>query len=945
VRKVRKDGQGVEWVQISAEEVTKVANNGGKVAAHPSPPAPETSTSRGGGASGGSVAIGMVAAVGAGAAAYYMIQEGIVDAPELKAQLPFKLKMPEGMPEIKLPDNMPKVSDIKLPENMPELKMPDWMPNLSEVSFPKMPDGVPQMPQMPELPDGLADLKIPEISMPKLPESLADLKVPELSMPKLPEGFPEMPKLPEGFPEMPKLPEGFPEMPKLPERFPEMPKLPEGFPEMPKLPEGLSDLKMPKLPDVLSEITMPEMPKGMSDIKMPKLPEGLSDLKMPDMPKMPEGVPKMPELPELNLPEMGVADVKVPGGESIRSALASLPDWKLPSLPAFPSLPGFGGTKKAPASPAASEKAAPPAPPPPALEEEPKSSEVVGKEPVTHENVKESPAAQAPAPTLAANSKTDARAETDGPVENEGRSAADAQAEAKDIFSDPVELPAVELEPEPEPKSNQSSPAPDTASADGASASAPGGDEDGELESDPLEELLKSQSASPHDPPHPDPPAAPTPPTQPAPATEAPASSSQEESEREASKQDPKDVAADEEAEDPAEAARLQAVRDEWAEEEAERATEEATAPSTPPAPPAEEDEAKPATPLTAMEEFEREMMSKYKEDAELPFASFAMIFQAMKHQAGVDTAIFDKAMAAQKRQSQEEIDKLKQQLESANEIVDNLQAAYQKQVMDADTAIARTEATLQREKEDELEEQQLQMMLDAEEVNLKIRQEHLDAKIAERAVRMQAIDSMRMKVNALHSAFGDKLKAPMVSHKAHRMAVGSFALAATLQEGEPFARELEWLTQASEQDPLVLAAARAVPESAARSGAATRTMLTEQFHHMKQTIRQKCLVPASGGGMLSSAVARLAAALRVEEAPGVLSQSEGVEASLSTAQRLLADGHLLEAAALLEHTHASTAAAPVVAQWAKAVRDRVVAEQMLELLETHAAAIAVGLS
>lgn len=53
------------------------------------------------------------------------------------------------------------------------------------------------------------------------------------------------------------------------------------------------------------------------------------------------------------------------------------------------------------------------------------------------------------------------------------------------------------------------------------------------------------------------------------------------------------------------------------------------------------------------MEEFEREMMSKYKEDAELPFASFAMIFQAMKHQAGVDTAIFDKAMAAQKRQSQ----------------------------------------------------------------------------------------------------------------------------------------------------------------------------------------------------------------------------------------------------------------------------------------------------
>ena len=41
----------------------------------------------------------------------------------------------------------------------------------------------------------------------------------------------------------------------------------------------------------------------------------------------------------------------------------------------------------------------------------------------------------------------------------------------------------------------------------------------------------------------------------------------------------------------------------------------------------------------------------------------------------------------------------------------------------------------------------------------------------------------------------------------------------------------------------------------------------------------------------------------------------------------------------------ADTAAHPVVAKWAAAVKERAVAEQTLLLLETHAAAIAVGLS
>ena len=76
-----------------------------------------------------------------------------------------------------------------------------------------------------------------------------------------------------------------------------------------------------------------------------------------------------------------------------------------------------------------------------------------------------------------------------------------------------------------------------------------------------------------------------------------------------------------------------------------------------------------------------------------------------------------------------------------------------------------------------------------------------------------------------------------------------------------------------------------------------------------------------------------------------MLQKNDGVEACLSCTQRLLADGKLTEAAALLEAASANTAAAPVVSQWAQAVRHRVVAEQTLELLQTHASAIAIGLS
>jgi hypothetical protein len=79
----------------------------------------------------------------------------------------------------------------------------------------------------------------------------------------------------------------------------------------------------------------------------------------------------------------------------------------------------------------------------------------------------------------------------------------------------------------------------------------------------------------------------------------------------------------------------------------------------------------------------------------------------------------------------------------------------------------------------------------------------------------------------------------------------------------------------------------------------------------MKGTVRELALVPREGGGPLSRFVARTAARLRLAEAPGVL-PPDGVEGCLATAQRMLADGHLAEAAALMVRTTAAAAREPV---------------------------------
>jgi hypothetical protein len=82
------------------------------------------------------------------------------------------------------------------------------------------------------------------------------------------------------------------------------------------------------------------------------------------------------------------------------------------------------------------------------------------------------------------------------------------------------------------------------------------------------------------------------------------------------------------------------------------------------------------------------------------------------------------------------------------------------------------------------------------------------------------------------------------------------------------------------------------------------------------------------------------------ERGPSALAlPGDGMDRRLAVAQQRVLDGQLLGAAAELQAAAAGTAAAPLAADWARAVRSRVLAEQAAALLEAHAAAESASLA
>jgi len=317
-------------------------------------------------------------------------------------------------------------------------------------------------------------------------------------------------------------------------------------------------------------------------------------------------------------------------------------------------------------------------------------------------------------------------------------------------------------------------------------------------------------------------------------------------------------------------------------------------------------------------------------------------VFQAVEKMARLDAQAFDSVLKQTQNQHQAEVATLQDKLQAASMLTDNLTSAFEAKVGQMKAEEEAAAAAAEASRLAALEEQKAAMQAEAQAQANKERQD-----------RLSQIDTLRSQVNALGVALDSRGWEQERHHSAHMVAVSTFALEAALAQGAPFTAQLGALLQAAPGEPLLHAAARALPPHLAEKGAPTLTQLFDGFEEVKQVVRSQALLPVSEGeaGPLSGAVSTLAGWLRVEEEAGVPvlgaspSQPQGVEAVLAATRTHLKAGQLMQAAAVLDEAAQGTAFAHPVQKWASGVRDRVMVEQTIKLLQAHATAINASVS
>ena len=232
------------------------------------------------------------------------------------------------------------------------------------------------------------------------------------------------------------------------------------------------------------------------------------------------------------------------------------------------------------------------------------------------------------------------------------------------------------------------------------------------------------------------------------------------------------------------------------------------------------------------------------------------------------------------------------------------------------------------------------QMVLQAE----KLANAHMEITIRERAERQIKLDELRMKLGALERALEMRSDAARGSTVAHRMAYGAFALGDALEHGAPIDAAADYLTAVCGDDPLINAALRGLPRG---KRVMTSTQLASEFSAVERAAKELSMLPAGKGGLVSAAMAKLLAKLKVKEEYSLAEKipGGGIDAELAGVEAELVQGKLEGAAGKLEKAVQGTAAAEAVKDWIAAARARAAVEQAAAVVEAHAATATASLA
>ncbi|KAL3701717.1 hypothetical protein R1sor_019739 [Riccia sorocarpa] len=266
---------------------------------------------------------------------------------------------------------------------------------------------------------------------------------------------------------------------------------------------------------------------------------------------------------------------------------------------------------------------------------------------------------------------------------------------------------------------------------------------------------------------------------------------------------------------------------------------------------------------------------------------------------------------------------------------------------------LAEAELKLQRHKAEEKLESQLkrkdeEASKEREKLETLGKAQTAAAVARERAEHLEHIHGVQQHINALRTAFYTRSEEARVSHTAHKLAMGAFALEDAIERGNPVQKEAELLVASvggPGGDPLVDAVVSSIPPDALTAGSWTRAQLQNMFTKLKRPMRELVLMPAGGGGVFAHLLAKITASLKFPEQGSDNVSDEGFEVVIGKVERHLTEGKLIEAAAVLEGAAIGTAAEHVAAEWGKQARNRAIIEQGLQALQAHVVTIASGLS
>jgi uncharacterized protein YqgV (UPF0045/DUF77 family) len=196
-----------------------------------------------------------------------------------------------------------------------------------------------------------------------------------------------------------------------------------------------------------------------------------------------------------------------------------------------------------------------------------------------------------------------------------------------------------------------------------------------------------------------------------------------------------------------------------------------------------------------------------------------------------------------------------------------------------------------------------------------------------ERVKRQEVLDSARIQLDSLSVALSRQSERAKKSQEAHKMSSAVFHIRDALEHGRDFSASVEYLKSLDDKVANI-----ALENITTDRPIKTRHVLLSEFEkRVKRPAMELSYIPqGEGGGMMTSLVAKIANALKIEN------EDDTMQSLVGTIEQ----GDILEAAEQFSKLVEGTVAAHAIRDWLHDVKTSCAAAQALKILDARAACL-----